>query len=131
MCLKSIMTMERFKEVQIECIYLIFKFLQERIQECPVFMHILDIPFNQIFLQPSKFVKNEAHDQCCMRVFLDKDLEEKTEYEEVFCTHADKEKLCSCTCLDLCLQTNNVLDEKTKKLIFDFFFQMFQSYHFK
>lgn len=33
--------------------------------------------------------------------------------------------------MDLCLQTNNLLDNDTRELVYDFFFKMFQSYRFK
>jgi hypothetical protein len=39
--------------------------------------------------------------------------------------------MCSCSALDLCLQTNALLDDETRTLVYNLFFKMFQSYHFK
>jgi hypothetical protein len=121
----------QFNNVEKDCIRLIFEFLQARIEESSAFIHIIGLEFNQIYLMPGKFEKNEVHNDCCLHVFLPEDEEDRQEFEEVFMTHSDYPKLCSCTCLESCLQTNKYLDEQTKSLIYRFLINMFQSYHFK
>ena len=34
-------------------------------------------------------------------------------------------KQCSCTALDLCMQTNYLLDDETRQIVYDLFFKMF------
>jgi hypothetical protein len=38
---------------------------------------------------------------------------------------------CDCTVLDLCLQTNHLLDNACREVVYEFLFKMFQSYSFK
>jgi hypothetical protein len=81
----------------------------DRIEECPSFCHLLDLAFNQIFIDHKKFAKNESH-KCSPKIFLKTDEEAKKYYEEIFMTQMDHGKHCSCTCLDLTMQTNNLLE---------------------
>ena len=76
-------------------------------------------------------MKNDDHKVCCVRAFPPNDATERDEFEQVFQTHSEKENRCSCTPLDLCMQTNYMLDDRTRKIVYDLFFKMFQSYHFK
>ena len=63
------MTDERFKETMIVCIKLVFRFLHERLEECPHFLHIIEIMISQINVTE---VRNDSH-KCCQRTFLDND----------------------------------------------------------
>ena len=130
-CAVDGMSDETFKSTMVECIQLLAKFLQERIEECPCFIHILDKSLNQIFLEPDKFVKNDDHKKCCVRIFPPNSEEEIKEYQEVFQKHPQSAGLCSCTPLDLCMQTNHMLDNVTREIIYNLLFCLFQSYRFK
>lgn len=55
------MSDDNFKATMVECIQLLAKFMQDRIDECSCFIHILDKTLNQIYLEPEKFVKNDDH----------------------------------------------------------------------
>lgn len=125
------MSDDTFKETMITCIKLLAKFMQQRIDECPCFIHILGISLNQIVLDQDKFVKNDDHKKCCVRVFPPNSEAEIKEYEEVFKAHPQSAGLCSCTPLDLCMQTNNMLDNETREVIYNLLFSLFQSYRFK
>ena len=91
-------------------------------------MNFLNDAFLKVFIDTKKFVKNEVHKECCYKVFLPHDAERKQEFEQVFMTHKDHQTLCSCTCLDLVLQTNHMLDSPTMNLEYEFFFKTFQCY---
>jgi hypothetical protein len=109
----------------------IFRFLTARITECPLFIHIIDRALNKIIIDPKKMLKDDQHVSCSARIFLPSDHEEETEFKEVFNSHAESAKLCSCSTLDVCLQSNSRLSNAGKVLVYDFMFQMFESYHFK
>ncbi|CDW74007.1 zinc finger family protein [Stylonychia lemnae] len=49
------------------------------------------------------------------------------QYEQML----EKRQICSCTVLDLSFQCNHLLAKKSMKLIYEFYFQLFQSYKFK
>lgn len=118
------MSEEKFAETQVIAVRMIFQFLMDRIEECPAFTHILDQCFTKIFIDAKKFAKNESH-HCCDKVFLKSDTDTKTFFEEIFLTQQGHEKVCSCTCLDLTMQTNNLLDSATKPIVYKFLFLMF------
>jgi hypothetical protein len=120
------MSDERFKETMIECIDLIFQFLRERIEECPQFIYIIDIVLNKVFVDPQMpFLKNEDHKKCCLRFFPPGQEEYKIEYEKFFDNKNENQAHCSCTTLDLCMQTNLMLTNETRKVVYDFCFKMF------
>jgi len=102
-----------------------------RITECPLFIHIIDRALNKIIIDPKKMLKDDQHVNCSARIFLPSDHEDEAEFKEVFNSHADRDKLCSCSPLDICLQSNTRLSNPCKVLVYDFMFQMFESYHFK
>lgn len=103
----------------------------DRIEECPSFIHILGKSLNRIYLKPDIFVKNDDHKKCCVRVFPPNSAEEMAEFEEVFKKHPEFEGLCSCTPLDLCMQTNYLLDNNVRETCYQLLFKLFQSYRFK
>lgn len=131
LCLKTPMSEALFKDSYSSCIVLIFQFFGERIRECPAFIHVLDQAFTKIYIDNKSFVKNEHHTQCCTRYFLDGDEEAKQEFEDVFMLHSEQPRLCSCSTLDLCMQTNHLLAPEGLETVYSFFLEMFQSYHFK
>ena len=94
-------------------------------------MYIIDQKLNSIYLEVSDFEKNESHKECCSRFFATDD--KKMLFEALFESLDEdrKKKVCTCTVLDLCIQTNYLLDDKTQALVYEFFFKMFQSYTFK
>ena len=120
-----------YRNEQIESIKKIFQFFLDRIKECSCFIHVIDAALNKIFVDPRRMVKNDNHPACCPRYFPPEDIEESREYEEVFQCHADRALLCSCSPLDLALQTNLLIDNSTRAVISDVLFKLFQSYHFK
>ena len=120
-----------YKNLQIESIKHIFQFLLDRIKECPRFIHVIDPALNQIYVDPRRMVKNDKHSVCCPRFFPPEDVDEIQEYQEVFESHADRARLCSCSPLDLILQTNLLVDNNTRQVISDVLYKLFQSYHFK
>ena len=109
------MSDDNFKKTMIECIHLLMQFMFERIEECPSFIHILGKSLNTIYLEPEKFVKNSDHEKCCIRVFPPNSEEEQEWFSSVFKMHPDFEGLCSCTPLDLCMQTNYMLDNEVRE----------------
>lgn len=103
-----------YKHDQIESIKKIFQFLLDRIKECPCFIQVIDPALNQIFVDSRRMVKNDKHPVCCPRYFPPEDVDEASEYAEVFESHADRAQLCSCSTLDLVLQTNSMVDDSTR-----------------
>ena len=130
-CMQTNMSSETFKETMVESIKLIFQWITKRVEESAVFIHIFEQPLNKIFVDPERFKKNGTHKVCCIRACTDADWWKQDEILEVIRSHEDADNLCTCTTLDLCLQTNSLLDEPTKQIVYDLFFKMFQSYHFK
>ena len=130
-CQVDDMTRDVFTRTMVECIRHLTKFMFARIEECPSFIHILGKSLNRIFLDPEKFVKNQDHKTCCVRVFPPNSEEEIREYEDVFRKHPQAEGLCSCTPLDLCMQTNSLLDNEGRESCYQLLFKLFQSYRFK
>ena len=68
-CLKHQMSSDSFKKTIIQIIHLIFKFLAQRVEEVPSFLHIICPKLNSIFIEKDLFTKNESH-VCCMRSFV-------------------------------------------------------------
>jgi len=104
-----------------------FEFFEQRIEEFPGFIHIIDQALTLATLDESRFLKNEDHKFCCKKCFIPNDIEEKKEHEEVFLTHKLADKLCFCSPIDLVLQTNHMIDDKTRKIVYEFTFKMFSS----
>ena len=120
-----------YRETMTDCIKLMFEFLASRINECPAFIYIIDENLNKVILDEKVFCKNDDHKTCCVREFLEQDTTQRDEFNQIYDNHDEKDKLCTCTTLDLCFQTNGLLDNPTREIVYDFFFKMFQSYHFK
>lgn len=97
------MSTDMYKETMIKSISLIVEFLQARIDESPAFIHILELELSKIHIEPTKFVNNEAHTRCCIRSCIDADKAEHDEVLDRIQSHENKEKLCTCTTLDLCM----------------------------
>jgi hypothetical protein len=129
--MKTNMSEDKFKNTQVATIKLIFEFMRDRIQECPTFIYIIDEALNAIVMDPKKCKKNPDHKECCVRTYPDCDENKHAIYLINLDQQPDKEKLCTCTALDLCMQTNSLLDDSTRELVYLFLFSMFQAYHFK
>lgn len=102
MCQKTTMSDDKYKDTITTCLFLIFQFLADRINECPAFIYIIDENLNKVILDEKVFCKNEDHKTCCVREFLEGDTKQIEEFKEIYYNHAEKEKLCTCTTLDLC-----------------------------
>ena len=125
------MSIDRYNQTHVACIKLIFLFLRERIEECPTFIYIIDEALNRVVLNKEKFPKNDTHLTCCVRTFVDSDQEQSIQFKKSLDADEDREIFCTCTTLDICMQTNRFLDNPTREIVYDFLFKMFQSYHFK
>jgi hypothetical protein len=75
-CMKTKMSSETYKDTMVECIKLIFQFISERVEESAVFIHIFEQPLSKIFVDPSKYTKNETHKTCCIRACIEADQQE-------------------------------------------------------
>lgn len=129
-CQEVGMSPPRFRETLTTCITELFEFFAERIDECPQFLHITEMAFSQVELDG--FVKTDAHGECCLRTFAPTDWGEQAEKEYLAAKAKDAEnQLCTCTPMDLCMQTNHLLDNAGREVVYNFFFKMFQSYRWK
>jgi hypothetical protein len=97
------MSVEKFNQTRVVCIKLIFKFLRERIEECPTFIYIVDEALNDVKIDKDKFLKNDSHLVCCARTFVDSDVDKLEKFNKDLEAEEDKETLCTCTTLDICM----------------------------
>lgn len=68
--LETTMTEADFLKTMVESIRLIFEFLNAKINECPAYIHIIDLYINAVTIERKK-----VHEKCCPRLFLDQDSE--------------------------------------------------------
>lgn len=91
----------------------------------PVFIHFLTEAMEQIPLQK---ISRQNH-VCCQRNFTTK--QEDDEFQKKLEAIEDKEGLCTCNVMDLTLQSNHLLEKDQRKIVYEFYFKMFQSFKFK
>ena len=75
-------------------------------------------------------VKYEKH-YCCTKCFATDADQKKFNQKLGQLTLEQRANFCTCSVLDLLLQTNNAVNDQTRKLVYDFLFKLFQSYNFK
>ena len=111
------MTAEAYKKTQARLIYLIFDFLKERVSEVAAFLYIIDEKLNSRFMEDESFTAKSKNHACCMLSF--KSQEEESKFSEAH------DGQCTCTALDLCMQTNHLLDNDVREIVYEFVFKLF------
>ena len=109
------------------CIMKTLKFLQTRIQESTLFIHIIEKALTKNIMHP-RFRKDESNHKCCLQDILPDDQEEYENTKKTVESEVLKDGLgglCECTPLDVYIQTNYLQAEGTRQLMKEMLVQMF------
>ena len=114
----------KFKATSIKVISLILEFLNKAVDDVPAFLYIIDEQLNNIFFDAEFMTKYEKH-YCCTKCFATDHEQKKFDQRLGLLKLEQRADFCTCSGLDLLLQTNNAVDDPTRKLVYEFLFKLF------
>jgi hypothetical protein len=105
-------------------ITLILEFLNKAVDDVPAFLYIIDEQLNATFFDNQFMAKYEKH-YCCTKCFATDADQKKFDKKFGMLNHDERANFCTCSVLDLLLQTNNAVNDVTRKMVYDFLFKLF------
>ena len=126
------MTKIIYKNQVKEIITIILNHLNEIAEEIPAFVHIIEANLNDPFIDHFKESgKTSKHQTCCYKAFQS-DQEKQDFVKKVESVSGNMlATLCTCSCIDLIMQTNNLFDKSISQASNKLMTNLLTSTHFK